>query len=99
LSPQEHNGIVHQISDSHANMHAWTMTDIVRYASKQYGKTIDPNSMRNMLHRDPGVKCYRGIPVEQKLFQVTREDVEGTFGASAKLFRVFQSISYIKWMK
>jgi SLT domain-containing protein len=66
LSLQKQDNIVHQISDGYANMHPWTMADIIQCASEQYGKTIDPNSMRHVLHGRPRVGYYRGIPMAEK---------------------------------
>jgi hypothetical protein len=62
LSPQEHDDIVHKISDGDANI-----------SPMDYGghhpiglRTIRQNEWPNSIpHRDPRVKCCRGIPIEE----------------------------------
>jgi hypothetical protein len=45
---------------------SWTMSGFVKEINTTCHKTMDPNSVRHPLDRDPRVKSCRGVPMEAK---------------------------------
>jgi hypothetical protein len=80
LTLDEHEDLVQQIMDGCHALHPWTMVEIVRHIADRYGKTLDPNTVCHLLHREPRLRTCRGIPMEERRLQGAREDVEAYFG-------------------
>jgi hypothetical protein len=59
----------------YAGNRPWSMTKIFRDIVDRYAKMRDPNSVRHILDRGPPLKTYKGVPMEEKRFEVTGEDI------------------------
>jgi hypothetical protein len=92
LTQEEHNNLISFIAEAYGSNHALMMHDIVRRITEQYGKTMDVDSIRQMLDRDPGVKSGREVPMEEKRVQVTEEDITAYLAHSLKRSKVLRPI-------
>jgi hypothetical protein len=70
LSREEHDDIIGRILEAYTSNRAWTVRDIIGHITDRYRKTMDANSVRHMLDRDPHVKSCRGVPMEEKRLHI-----------------------------
>jgi hypothetical protein len=68
-----------RIAEGYANHHPMTVQDIIRHITERYRETMDTNSIRHMLARDPRVKPYSGLLMEDRRFQIAAEDITAYF--------------------
>jgi hypothetical protein len=79
LSQEEHDDLANHIIDADTSTRAWTMRDVINHITERYGKTMDVNSTRHMLDRDPRIKSCRGVPMEERRLQVRAEDITADY--------------------
>jgi hypothetical protein len=79
MTPDEQEDLVSRIDERYANYHPMTIQDIAQNITERYRTTMDANSIRHMLVRDPLDKPCNGLPMEERRLQTTAESIAAHF--------------------
>jgi hypothetical protein len=79
LSDEHCEDLVRQIEEVSYHGIPWTITKILQLSQERAAETMDKNSVYHWLHREPHIKSWRRVRIEDRPFEVTPEAVVDYF--------------------
>jgi hypothetical protein len=79
LSQEQRNQLIEAISQVYATRVPWTIADVNAYIEEHFTVHLTKQTIHELLKRDPRVKSYRRIPMEDRWTEVTSEEISNFF--------------------
>jgi hypothetical protein len=79
LSHAERDHLAQCITIGYIERRPWTIAEIKGRIELIYRKSMEANSIRNVLGSDPPVKICRGVPTEESRLAVSPDEIEACF--------------------
>jgi hypothetical protein len=57
----------------------WTITEILQFFQERAAEAVNWNNVYHWLHRQPRIKSCRGVPMEDRRFEITPEVIANDF--------------------